>query len=111
VALHLMESPALRQVVAKFPVGGSNEVEKVRYSETEKRVWISKSQYFEGVEPVVWEFHIGGYQVCDKWLKDRKGRKLSYDDVAHYQKIVVAIRDTIRLMAEIDAIIPGWPIE
>ena len=49
--------------------------------------------------------------MCEKWLKDRKGRKLSYDDVAHNQRIVVAIRDTIRLMAEIDAIIPGWPIE
>ena len=111
VALHLMESPALGQVVAKFPLGGTNEVEKVRYAEPERRVWINKAQHFEGVEPEVWGFHIGGYQVCEKWLKDRKGRKLSYDDMAHYQKIVVALKETIRLMGEIDAVIPGWPIE
>ena len=56
------------------------------------------------------EFQIGGYQVCEKWLKDRKGRKLSYDDIEHYQKIVVALNETIRLMDEIDALIPKWPI-
>jgi hypothetical protein len=59
----------------------------------------------------VWEFHIGGYQVPEKWLKDRKGRILSYDDVTHYGKIVVALKETIRLMQEIDEIIPSWPIE
>ncbi|MFM7129667.1 MAG: type ISP restriction/modification enzyme, partial [bacterium] len=56
--------------------------------------------------------HIGGYQVCEKWLKDRKGRPLSADDIAHYQKIVVALSETIRLMAEIDQVINthgGWP--
>jgi hypothetical protein len=111
VTLHLMESPALDQVVAKFPVAGTDEVDKVRYWDAEKRVYINKTQYFEGVEPEVWGFHIGGYQVCEKWLKDRRGRRLSYDEVAHYQKIVVAIKETIRLMAEIDAVIPGWPIE
>ncbi len=58
----------------------------------------------------VWKFHIGGYQVCEKWLKDRKGRRLSYDDIDHYQKIVVALAETIRLMREIDEIIPAWPL-
>lgn len=111
VLLHVMESPALGQVVAKFTASGSNEVEKVRYSDAEKRVYINKTQYFEGVEPEVWEFCVGGYQVCEKWLKDRKGHELSYNDVAHYQKIVVAIKETIQLMGEIDAVIPGWPIE
>jgi hypothetical protein len=105
-----MESPTLHQPIAKFPVRGSNEVEKVRYAE-DGRVYINKTQYFEGVEPQVWEFHIGGYQVLEKWLKDRKGRTLSYDDVSHYGKIVVALKETIRLMEEIDAIIPSWPIE
>ena len=76
------------------------------------RVWINKTQYFEGVPKQVWEFHIGGYQVCEKWLKDRKkaGRKLSADDLDHYQKIVVALNETIRLMREIDDLIPGWPL-
>ena len=60
----------------------------------------------------VWDFHIGGYQVCHKWLKDRKGRTLSDEDIAHYQKIVVALNETIRIMAEIDEVIEahgGWP--
>jgi len=110
LALHLMESPELDHPIAKFPITGSNEVEKVRYAE-DGRVYINKTQYFEGVEPEVWGFHIGGYQVLEKWLKDRKGRTLSYDDVTHYGKIVVALKETIRLMQEIDAIIPLWPIE
>jgi hypothetical protein len=60
--------------------------------------------------PEVWNFHIGGYQVCEKWLKDRRGRTLSYEDLEHYAKVVTALRETIRLMAEIDAAIPKWPI-
>jgi hypothetical protein len=118
VALHLMESPALDHTITKFPITGSNEVEKVRYVEETSegglapgRVYVNKTQYFQGVEREVWEFHIGGYQVLHKWLKDRKGRTLSYDDVTHYGKIVVALKETIRLMGEIDQVIPSWPIE
>ncbi|MGO8736626.1 MAG: type ISP restriction/modification enzyme [Terriglobia bacterium] len=85
----------------------------------EGRVYINKGdpqsgatgQYFEGVPPEVWNFHIGGYQVCEKWLKDRRGRTLTYDDLEHYRKVVTALSETIRLMAEIDAAIPKWPIE
>jgi hypothetical protein len=110
VALHLMESPALDNLITKYPVTGSNVVEKVGYDETTKRVYINKEQYFEGVPPEVWNFHIGGYQVCEKWLKDRKVRKLTIDEAQHYQRIVVALKETIRLMAKIDALIPGWPI-
>jgi hypothetical protein len=69
-----------------------------------------QGQYFEGVPPEVWEFHIGGYQVCEKWLKDRRGRHLTYDELTHYQKVIVAIKETIRLMKEIDAAIPRWPM-
>jgi predicted helicase len=115
VALHLMQSPTLDHPVAKFPIKGSNEVEKVRYAEpAEGRpglVYINKTQYFQGVEPEVWEFHIGRYQVLEKWLKDRKARTLSYDDVTHYGRVVVALKETIRLMEEIDELIPSWPIE
>ena len=67
---------------------------------------------FRGVTEAVWNFHIGGYQVCEKWLKDRKGRTLTDDDIAHYQKIVIALGETLRLMAEIDEVINhhgGWP--
>jgi len=66
---------------------------------------------FTGIKPEVWEFQIGGYQVLHKWLKDRKGRKLTFDDLFHYQKIVVALKETMRLMGEIDELIPAWPIE
>ena len=77
------------------------------------RIYINKDQYIHGVPPEVWAFRVGGYQVCQKWLKDRKGRMLSFDDLHHYQKVVVALAETIRLMWEIDAAIDangGWPI-
>ncbi len=115
VGLHLMELPKLNQLITKFPVVGSNEVEKVRYREPHGdvagRVYINKTQYFEGVNSAVWEFRIGGYQVLDKWLKDRKGRALSFEDLLHYQKVVVALSETIVLMKEIDQLIPEWPID
>ena len=104
--------------IVKYPISGDNLVDKVRYTEPgqgspEGRVWINKTQYFEGIPIDVWQFHIGGYQACGKWLKDRKGRKLEYDDLKHYQHIVSAISETIRLMAEIDEVIEshgGWPL-
>jgi len=115
VSLHLMESPILEQqrTKIKFDVSGSNVVEKVTYDETVKRVCINKDQHFEGVPPEVWNFHIGGYQVCQKWLKDRQKEHwtLTYDELVHYQKIVIALKETIRLMEEIDNLIPGWPME
>jgi hypothetical protein len=119
VALHLLESPRLDQPITEF-VGNSREVTKVGY--TDGTVWIDASgskgstkpgtSGFRGVPETVWNFHIGGYQVCEKWLKDRKGRTLTQDDIAHYHKIVVALAETIRLMAEIDQTIDqygGWP--
>ena len=69
---------------------------------------------FHGVPEEVWNFHIGSYQVCRKWLKDRKGRTLGADDLVHYHRIVVALHETIRLMAEIDRVIDahgGWPLK
>jgi predicted helicase len=116
VTLHLMERKA--PAIASYPVPGNNLIEKVRYTAPgeggEKgRVWINTTQYFEGVPPEVWEFHVGGYQVCEKWLKDRKGRMLTYDDQAHYQQTVAALAETIRLMAAIDETIEdhgGWPL-
>ncbi len=119
VSLHLMKHPKLGQLITSFPVKGSNEVASrhPRYVEPDEehggRVYINKKQYFEGVEPDVWEFHVGGYQVLDKWLKDRKGRELAWEDVKHYQRIVVALKETMRLMEEIDAAIEaggGWPL-
>jgi SOS-response transcriptional repressor LexA len=107
-----MESPRLDQPMTEFIGHRDPEVEKVTYSND--TVWLDKAQTtgFRGVPENVWNFHIGGYQVCAKWLKDRKGRTLSADDLAHYQKIVVALSETIRLMQEIDEVIEqhgGWP--
>ena len=111
-ALHLLESPKLAQPITGFIGGRLSEVEKISWSR--HTVWVDKAQTtgFQGVREDVWNFHIGGYQVCEKWLKNRKGRTLTKDDLAHYQKIVVALSETIRLMGEIDAVIEkhgGWP--
>lgn len=111
IALHLLESPRLNKPTTEF-IGGRNPgVEKVFWSRN--TVWVDKAQStgFLGVHEDVWQFHFGGYQVCEKWLKDRKGRTLSEEDIVHYQKIVVALSETIRLMAEIDRVIDahgGW---
>jgi predicted helicase len=117
VTLHLMEADDLATITT-YPVPGDNRVEKVRFTEPgqgaeQGRVWINATQYFEGVPPEVWEFHVGGYQVCAKWLKDRKGRQLTYDDLTHYQYVVAALAETIALMREIDEVIEahgGWPL-
>jgi hypothetical protein len=135
VALHLVESPLLTGITVSYeptlqawrytygqPTSlqlnfNSSEkpvVEKVSWSND--TVWLDKAQSigFHGVPEAVWNFHVGGYQVCEKWLKDRKGRTLSADDLAHYHRIVVALHETIRLMGEIDEAINahgGWPIQ
>lgn len=105
MAPHLMESPGLDRRAARFMAQGDREVGKMRYA-GDGRVYINNTQYFEGGEKVAWDFYIGGYQVLHKWLRDRKGRKSSYDELAHYQKIVVALEDRIRLTGEIDAVLP-----
>ena len=109
VNLHLLKSPKVDNFITSYQVTGDNKVVKVQYASG--KVWINPTQYFGGVQEDVWNFKIGGYQVCEKWLKDRKGRMLSGEDISHYQRVVVALKETIRLMAEIDKAIPGWPIK
>jgi hypothetical protein len=89
----------------------SAAIEKITYNDKEQRVIIGKEHYFAGIEPETWAMQIGGYQPLHKWLKDRKGRTLSFDDAIHYMQMVVALRETRRLMQEIDEAIPAWPIE
>ena len=98
--LHLMEEAAIGPTPYPFKGQGAGEVGKVVYTDT-GRVHINPDQWFEGVARVAWEFHIGGYQPAQKWLKDRKGRALSFDDVRHYQKIIKILGETARLMAQI----------
>jgi len=104
VDLHLMKSAELNNPVVKFQGSGDYEVRKVRYEEKRKQVCINDSQYFEGIEREVWQYQIGGYQVLDKWLKDRKGQKLSLDDIKHYCQIATALEETIEIQRDIDNI-------
>lgn len=122
IALHLMESPRLNKFIATYNGPRNPKVKNVSW--LNDTVWLDAaakkkeqsatpgSVGFHGVSEVVWNFYIGGYQVCDKWLKDRKDRTLSKEDINHYQKIVVTLSETIRIMKEIDEVINkhgGWP--
>ena len=125
LALHLLESATLGKPISTYTGPRNPEVGRIGWSDG--TVWLDAGKTnareghratkpgtmgYKGVPEEVWAFHIGGYQVCHKWLKDRKGRTLSDEDIAHYQKIVVALNETIRIMADIDEIIEargGWP--
>ena len=119
-----MQSGKLTDHITTFPVLGDNAITKVaergktliNAKNGRGRLFINKTQYFDGVPENVWDFRIGGYQVCHKWLADRKKakRKLSADDIDHYHKIVVALSETIKIMKQIDEVIDthgGWPIK
>ncbi|MBL7127465.1 MAG: N-6 DNA methylase [Ignavibacteria bacterium] len=98
--LHLLKSKDLDKTISKFPQSGTNKVEKLKYEDD--KVWINKEQYFSKVKEEVWKYQIGGYQVCDKWLKDRKERTLTLEEIQTYCKIVTALSKTIKLQVEID---------
>jgi len=100
--LHLLESPKVNQFITTYPVLGNNEVEKISYADS--KVFINKEQYFGKVPESAWNFYIGGYQPAQKWLKDRKGRPITNSDIEHYQKIIVALSETERIMQKIDKI-------
>jgi predicted helicase len=104
VDLHLLKHPDLEKTQVGFPKGNSNKVEKVSYDEDKRRVFINKDQYFEGISKDIWEYRIGAYQVMEKYLKDRKGRILSLDEVNHYMKVGMTIRLTIKLQERIDEV-------
>jgi predicted helicase len=111
--IHLLESPKVEQYITQYPTDGDNVVGKPKYVPIPKNedtgvlqgnVFINDSQYFANVPLTAWKFYIGGYQPAQKWLKDRKDRKLEFDDILHYQKIIVALSETDRLMKAIDKI-------
>jgi type I restriction-modification system DNA methylase subunit len=101
VALHLLKHSDLEKTVVGFPKSGSNKVEKVAYTEEGRRVFINKEQYFEGIQKEIWKYQIGAYQIMEKYLKDRKGRKLSLDEINHYMKVAKAIQLTIQLQKKV----------
>ena len=100
--IHLLESPIVEKYITQYPEDGDNIVRKPRYKDG--NVYINEAQCFANVPELAWNFYIGGYQPAQKWLKDRKGRELSYEDILHYQKIIVALSETDRIMKEIDSI-------
>lgn len=100
--IHLLESPTVEQFITQYPIDGDNVVSSPKYKDG--KVYINNTQYFDNVPRVAWEFYIGGYQPAQKWLKDRKDRQLEFDEVLHYQKIIVALSETDKLMKEIDKI-------
>ncbi len=101
-SLHLLESPKLQNFITTFPESGSEIVEKVKFENG--KVFINEKQYFGNVPEIAWNFFIGGYQPAQKWLKDRKGQTLSNKDLEHWQKIVIALFETDKIMKEIDEI-------
>ena len=120
--IHLLESEVVEKFITQYPIDGDNVVVKPRFEKNNSpltplpkfetlakvnevgNVYINETQYFANVPEVAWNFYIGGYQPAQKWLKDRKDRELSYEDIRHYQKIIVALTETDRLMKEIDEI-------
>lgn len=100
--IHLLENPKVEDYVTEFNIDGDCVVEKPFFKEG--KVFINETQYFENVPEIAWNFYIGGYQPAQKWLKDRKERKLEFDEIAHYQKIIVALTETDRIMKEINEI-------
>jgi len=111
--IHLLESPKVEEYITSYPIDGDNKITtkigKKDWEITDEenrigRIWINGTQYFDNIPLTAWEFYIGGYQPAQKWLKDRKERTLSFEDILHYQKIIVALSETDRLMKEIDKI-------
>ena len=119
--IHLLESPEVNNYITQYPIDGDNIVTKIKFEENYEiidgdtttlmdpvylmgRVYINDTQYFQMVPEVAWNFYIGGYQPAQKWLKDRKGRELSFEDILHYQKIIVALKRTDEIMKEIDLV-------
>ena len=100
--IHLLESPTVEKYITQYPIDGDNIVTKPKYQDG--KVYINNTQYFNHVPEIAWNFYIGGYQPAQKWLKDRKDRKLEIEDIFHYQKIIVALMETDKLMKEIDKI-------
>jgi hypothetical protein len=97
-----MNDKSIEDFETKFDVIGNNVVEKIKYES--RKVYINKNQYFENIPKDAWNFYIGGYQPAQKWLKDRKGRALGYEDILHYQKIIKVLVETDKIMKAIDEI-------
>lgn len=99
IDLHLMTDTQRWKCSTTFPEEGSQLIDLLKWKDN--KVWINEKQYFGNVPEIVWNFFIGGYQPAQKWLKDRKGRTMSFDDIKHYLHIVHALTETIKLMQKL----------
>ncbi|MCK4646973.1 MAG: N-6 DNA methylase [Candidatus Aminicenantes bacterium] len=104
--MHLLKSKELDPPISKFQGKGDNKIEKLIYNEKEKRLYFNLNQYFEGITEEIWHYQIGGYQICSKWLKDRKGRILSLRDIKHFCRVITALKRTLEIQKEIDKLYP-----
>jgi hypothetical protein len=102
IELHLLKSIELNNSITRFQGEGNNNIENISYNEREENIYINKTQYFEGIKKDIWDYHIGGYQISEKWLKDRKYRRLLLDDIKIYCKIITSIKITIDMQEKID---------
>ena len=107
--LHLLTSPELDPPTCRFEGRGDSvvtrtEAQGFRYDADEQRMYVNKTQYFGPIALEIHEYQIGGYQVCDKWLKDRKGRRLDLDDIRTYCRMVTAIGLTLAIQQELDTV-------
>lgn len=102
IEAHTLNKDYSNSSIARYPVEGDNLVDKIKYDADNQRIYINKSQYWENVPKDVWEMEIGGYKVLDKWLKYRKGRELSFEDINHLQKVARSLEDTLSIMDQID---------
>lgn len=98
----MLKSKRLAKPIAKCEGKGDLQVVKIAYDAKKLRVMISPDNWFAGVPSDVWEYHIGGYQVAAKWLKDRKGRTLFSEEIVTYARIITALAETIKIQAELD---------
>lgn len=99
-SLHFLKSPCVYEFITTYPVDGSNVVGKPIYKEG--KVFINGNQYFGNVPEITWYFNVGGYKPAQKWLKDREGQELTNEDIEHYQKVIVALTETGKIMEKID---------
>ena len=111
VDIHLMHSDFTSEF--KLKGAGASVLSKPRYDGKEERIYINSTQFFENVTKQIWEYRVGGYYVCNKWLKGYKGRELKKNEILHFGKVIMSINETIKLSREIDKVIEeygGWPI-
>lgn len=102
IELHLLKSSSLKSSFIKFPAKETDIIDKVIYDKKARRIYINEQQYFECTPEELWEYYIGSYQVLEKWLKDRSGKKPSLNEIDHYFKIAMALKETIEIQNKIN---------